>query len=84
MFRPVMRIFEVEPLARAHETDDADADVVAEPIRAAWRWGDAWLKACAVRASRFAPSLDPRLFAVLEPDDPLVRAEISALAARPC
>ncbi len=89
IFRPVTRIFEAEPMARAQEKDAAEAaheDIVAEPIRSAWRWGDGWLRACAVRAARFAPTLDRQLFDVVEPEDALVRAEIAALAAeaRPC
>jgi hypothetical protein len=61
---------------------DAPArDDLAESIRSAWRWGDAWQRACAVRASRQAPTLDPQLFASGDNDDPLVRAEIAALSA---
>ena len=80
VFRPVTRIFEEESV------DDepgatADRDDVAEAIRSAWLWGDGWLRACAVRASRHAPTLDSQLFATGSNDDPMVNAEITALSA---
>ncbi len=77
VFRPVSRVFE----GTVAEADVADRDDVAEPIRSAWRWGDDWLRACAVRASRFAPSLDPAIFETGGFKDPLVSAELAALAA---
>jgi hypothetical protein len=81
VFRPVTRIFEQESVKEDPEAATADHDSVAEPIRSAWLWGDGWLRACAVRASRHAPSLDPKLFATGGDDDPIVRAELEALAA---
>ena len=81
VFRPVTRIFEEEAVDGEREGAAADRDDVAEAIRAAWQWGDGWLRACAVRASRFAPSLDPQLFATGGGDDPIVSAELAALAA---
>ena len=57
----------------------ADRDDLAASIRSAWRWGDGWLRACAVRASRHAPSIDPNLFATGGNDDPIVSAELAAL-----
>jgi hypothetical protein len=81
VFRPVTRIFEAMSVRETPEGTTADRDDVAEPIRSAWRWGDGWQRACAVRASRHAPSMDPQLFASGDNDDPIVRAEIAALAA---
>lgn len=81
IFRPVTRIFEAKPVNDQPEDAVADRDDVAESIRSAWRWGDAWQRACAVRASRHAPSLDRKLFASGGKDDPIVSAEIAALSA---
>jgi ATP/ADP translocase len=81
VFGPVTKIFEGRPAGGEEEGVAADRDEVAEPIRSAWRWGDAWLRACAVRASRYAPSLDSQLFATGGGDDPIVSAELAALAA---
>jgi len=84
VFRPVARIFEQPPPVEESEVAVAAAniDLVAEPIRSAWRWGDAWLRACAVRASRYAPTFDAGWFASQAEDDPMVQAEIAALAPR--
>jgi len=81
VFRPVTKIFEPKLEGEEKEGDAADRDQVAEPVRSAWRSGDGWLRACAVRASRHAPSLEPDLFASGGNDDPLVSAELAALAA---
>jgi hypothetical protein len=81
VFRPVTRIFEEKPADDGGKGATADRDDVAEAIRAAWQWGDGWLRACAVRASRFAPSLDRQLFATGANDDPIVSAELAALSA---
>ena len=81
VFRPVARVFEPKPVSGDVTAPPVDHDLVAESIRSAWRCGDAWLRACAVRASRHAPSLDPELFATGGEDDPLVRAEVAALSA---
>src|SRR5262245_36598870 len=73
VFKPVSRIFEkeaVEPPEGASHTDP-----LAESIRGAWETGDAWLRACAVRASRFAPTFDRNRFATGDGGDPIVRAE---------
>ena len=49
-------------------------------ITNAWRSGDAWLRACAVRASRWAPDLDPSLFETADDDaSSIVRAELKAI-----
>jgi AAA family ATP:ADP antiporter len=81
VFRPVTRMFEVKLVDDKPEGATEDRDDVAESIRSAWRSGDGWLRACAIRASRHAPSLDPQLFATGDNDDPVVRAELEALSA---
>ena len=77
IFRYVSRIFEQQ------SAKDPDVPEVGEPlaesIRMAWRSDDAWLRACAVRASRRAPAFDPGLFTTEGGDDPIVRAELDAL-----
>jgi ATP/ADP translocase len=81
IFRPVTRIFEEESVDDEREGATADRDDLAASIRSAWQWGDGWLRACAVRASRHAPSIDPNLFATGGNDDPIVSAELAALSA---
>jgi hypothetical protein len=81
VFRPVTRLFEVMPAKKGHDESAAEAAALDEAIRTAWRLGDGWLRACAVRASRFAPSFDPELFVSGGGDDPLVTAELAALSA---
>lgn len=81
VFRPVTRIFERRPEGPDGKDASAERDDVAESIRSAWLWGDGWLRACAVRASRYAPSLDPELFATGGTADPIVRVELAALSA---
>ncbi len=73
------KVFE-EPAAAGAQADPA-LDPLAAWIEAAWSSEDGWLRACAVRASRFSPSFDPRRFAAAEDDDPRVRAEIARAAA---
>lgn len=80
VFKPVSRIFE-EKSTNQEDGSETERDEVAESIRAAWRWGDAWLRACAVRAARFAPSLDRTLFETGGNQDPLVKEELAALGA---
>jgi hypothetical protein len=80
LFRPVSKMFEtIEP-----DLPDATPDyrTVSSLIGAAWESGDLWLRACAVRAARHAPDFDPRRFAGEGREDPLVGAELEALAAR--
>ena len=81
VFRPVSRIFEGEAAVEEREGVAAEHDEVSESIRSAWRWGDSWLRACAVRASRYAPSLDRSVFETGGNEDPLVKAELAALSA---
>jgi hypothetical protein len=90
VFRPVSRIFEKEAMEALKP--DAETDGLAESIRVAWDTGDAWLKACAVRASRHAPAFDRGRFAAGDGGDRLIRAELEALSGvdrdiaepRPC
>ncbi|HEV8480077.1 MAG TPA: HEAT repeat domain-containing protein [Candidatus Eisenbacteria bacterium] len=56
-------------------------DEVTQAIRLAWKDGDTWLRACAVRASRAAPWIDPAREFTGGSEDHLVRAELDALKA---
>jgi HEAT repeat protein len=76
-FKPVSRIFEQEAI-RAPEGASA-VDPLDESIRVAWETGDAWLRACAVRASRHAPGFDRGRFAAGDDGNPMVRAELESL-----
>jgi ATP:ADP antiporter, AAA family len=78
VFRPVSRIFEKE--AMETQVGVTEPDRLAEWIRVAWETGDAWLRACAVRASRFAPGFDRSPFTAGDGADPMVRAELDALS----
>jgi CRP-like cAMP-binding protein len=78
IFRHVSKIFEEKP-ASDREGAVAEGERLAESIRVAWRSEDRWVRACAVRASRHAPALDPSVFADGGGDDPLVLAELTAL-----
>jgi hypothetical protein len=77
VFGPVRKVFEKPTIADADK--ETTADPLAEWIEAAWNSEDGWLRACAVRASRFFPSFDPRRFTATNEDDPRVRAEIVTL-----
>jgi len=81
-FRHLVPIFETpvtpEPSGEAKAEDLRQG--LAGWIATAWRTGDAWLRACAVRASRWAPDFDPTLFDTPEPDaSSIVRAELKAI-----
>jgi ATP/ADP translocase/HEAT repeat protein len=79
VFRSVTRMFET---MKKDFAEDAPAfGTVSTLIEAAWASGDAWLRACAVRAARHAPNCDPGRFAGEGRDHPLVCAELVALAA---
>lgn len=69
---------------RAMEASDRSSqpDRLSEWIQHAWESDDAWLRACAVRASRYAPSFDPSRFGNGDESDPIVRAELTALFGR--
>lgn len=76
-FGPVRKIFEEPAIADADKKTTPDP--LAKWIDAAWKSEDGWLRACAVRASRFSPSFDTRRFTAAEDVDPRVRAEIVTL-----
>ncbi len=78
VFRPVSRIFEKEAMEAPEGAPDPDR--LAEWVGVAWETGDAWLRACAVRASRYAPTFDRSRFATGDGGDPMVRAELEALS----
>jgi len=78
VFRPVSRIFEDEAMEASG--GELDPGRLAEWIRVAWETGDAWLRACAVRASRYAPTFDRRRFSSGDGGDAMVRAELEALS----
>lgn len=78
VFKPVSRIFETEALEPPDGVPVPDR--LAEWIRVAWETGDAWLRACAVRAARHSPGFDRRLFATGDGGEAMVRAEIEALS----
>ncbi|HZI92868.1 MAG TPA: hypothetical protein VFE84_01380 [Patescibacteria group bacterium] len=77
VFDTVVRIFEKEVVEAS--TAASEPHKLAEQIRVAWETGDAWLRACAVRASRYAPDFDRKSFATGDDPDPMVRAELAAL-----
>jgi ATP:ADP antiporter, AAA family len=76
MSRRVIEIFEERTAGDASENAVREEEL-AGWVRTAWHSGDRWLRACAVRASRYVPTLDVGLFA----DDPIVRVELGALFA---
>jgi hypothetical protein len=83
VFKPVSRIFEKEAMEAPEGVPVPDR--LADWISLAWETGDAWLRACAVRASRFAPAFDRSRFANGDDGHPMVRAELEALSgSRPC
>jgi hypothetical protein len=81
VFRHVSRIFEPQAV-KGPETSVVEDEPLAESIRVAWRSEDAWLRACAVRASRHVTGFDARLFATGGGDSPFVLAELESLSAR--
>jgi ATP:ADP antiporter, AAA family len=79
IFRPVAALFEVPAPSVENQAEDLSRGL-AGWIVSAWRSGDAWLRACAVRASRWAPDLDPRIFESPDPEtSSMVRAELKAI-----
>ena len=74
VFRPVTSIF--EPI-EGEDEGASPAGSLPALIQAAWSSDDAWLRACAVRASRYVPDFDASVFAADE--HPLVRAEFESL-----
>lgn len=82
LFRPVRKIFEEEPVPP--EGQKAGRDPLAVWIEGAWKSEDGWLRACAVRASRFLPTFDRSLFAGDDGSEPMVKDELLAMAKEPC
>ena len=80
VFRAVTRIFE-EEAREDTPTIDSTHDL-EQAIRFAWEAGDEWLRACAVRASRYVPGMNPDQFRKDGREgDPLVEAELTALVS---
>jgi ATP/ADP translocase len=77
IFKSVRKVFELP--AVDDEDEESTLDPLVRRIETAWSSEDAWLRACAVRASRFAPMFDLQRFAASDDDDVHVRAEIVAL-----
>jgi hypothetical protein len=75
-FTPVRRLFETAPLEA-----EATNDPLALALGAAWESGDEWLRACAVRGSRFAPAFDTTCFAKSDASEVHVQQELVARAA---
>jgi hypothetical protein len=81
-FAPVRRLFENTSLEGASPTD-----AVSRALGTAWASGDEWLRACAVRGSRFAPAFDTACFASAGAGELHVQQELAArasLAAAAC
>ncbi len=81
LFRPVRLIFEEAPIPRTGQVEGSDP--LAVWIEEAWKSEDDWLRACAVRASRFLAAFDRRLFAG-DGGAPMVRDELAILNREPC
>ena len=82
VFRHLEGIFE-GPAASVEHQEEELREGLATWIASAWRSGDSWLRACAVRASRWAPDLDATLFtgSGSEPSS-IVQAELDAIHTR--
>ncbi|HEV8129559.1 MAG TPA: hypothetical protein VGQ14_07870, partial [Candidatus Eisenbacteria bacterium] len=76
VFRPVREIFESK-LIRERGKTELTREHVVQWIRLAWQSGDAWLRACAVRASRLLVEAQPDWFVGGAPS-PIVEAELAA------
>jgi hypothetical protein len=76
IFRPIRDIFESR-LALERERGEERPKEVAKWIRAAWETGDAWMQACAIRASALLPEADRNWFNGHEPSS-LVDAELAS------
>ncbi|MEO7867039.1 MAG: hypothetical protein ABIU54_05295, partial [Candidatus Eisenbacteria bacterium] len=79
IFSVVRKIFE-DPTPEEPDAE-AEPDPIAQWIETAWTSDDTWLRACAVRASRFSPSFDARRFTIEADAHPFVLAEIAALVS---
>jgi hypothetical protein len=81
LFRPVRKIFEEAPVPPERQGEASDP--LAVWIEGAWKSDDEWLRACAVRASRFLTEFDRSLFAEGS-DVPMVRDELAIPVQKPC
>jgi len=81
LFRPVRKIFEEAPIPPAGQVEGSDP--LAVWIEEAWKSEDAWLRACAVRASRFLAAFDRRSFTG-DGGAPMVRDELAILNRETC
>jgi len=77
VFRPMRQMFEDEIL-NEEGAEPAGPRELSEWIRAAWKSGDAWLRACAVHVSRHVPDLTAEEFALTGDESAVVRAEVEA------
>jgi ATP/ADP translocase/HEAT repeat protein len=80
-FRPVRKIFEEAPIPP--DVQGEATDPLAVWIEGAWKSDDEWLRACAVRASRFLVEFDRSLFAG-DGGAPVVQDELAILGPAPC
>jgi len=76
VFRPLREIFESRMVRERTRGDDTPTRL-ADWIRAAWETGDAWMRACAVRASWVVIEADRTWFAGGE-SSAMVDAELAA------
>jgi AAA family ATP:ADP antiporter len=84
VFRPVKVLFEERDRLRERidEAPSVEIPQVADVVRRAWETGDAWLRACALRAARELPQFDPAEWKPVENEDPVVVAELAAVTPR--
>lgn len=66
--------------AREREEIPSNREMVVQSIQRAWEGGDAWLRACAIRAARRVPGMNLSEFRATDADDPMVVAELQSLA----
>ncbi|MGE5179895.1 MAG: Npt1/Npt2 family nucleotide transporter [Bacteroidota bacterium] len=76
VFRPIRDVFESK-LIRAHGRGTERPEQLGRWVREAWETGDAWLRACAVRASMLVPEAERSWFVGGEPSA-IVDAELAA------
>lgn len=86
VFRTVRRLFQEAAFQKGDRgrarASRSGQDPIVHCIERAWKGGDAWLRACAVRAARVVPGVDLGSFQSAGADeDPMVRAELESLAA---
>jgi hypothetical protein len=79
LFKPVREIFE-DARVEDEPVHPPTAEECVGWVRKAWQNGDAWLRACAIRAARVLPGMDPAEFQPSSPEDPLVEVELAAWA----